>query len=175
MLPMAMADAKTLFRMEIFMKMEKSLTRKIKYKALLWLRIDQRCAFIATEAGPFLADCLGVAEKKMIEVEVKISLSDLKADFKKNKHRTYLVSTCQYNLKWIPTHFYYAVPGKLVDAAQALLVEHKREEYGIINADLFNVVRRAKWMHKRESESSVKFSLALRMGSELIRFHEAWV
>jgi len=68
------------------MNLEKALSRQIKYKALLWLRIDQRCAFIASEVGGYNSDCLGVNEKKMIEIEVKTSMEDLKRDFSKHKH-----------------------------------------------------------------------------------------
>lgn len=153
---------------------EKQISRKMKYQALYWLRIDQRCAFIATEAGEFSADCIGINEKKVVEVEIKISAEDLKNDFKKPKHHYYRGdSHYSLNNPWIPTHFYFAVPAELVDVAQEQLKKHKCEEYGIINADGWIVVRRAKWLHKREPNSKVKFVLALRMGSELIRFHEA--
>lgn len=40
------------------MKLEKSDALKLKYEALRWLRLEQRCAFIATEVGAFSADAL---------------------------------------------------------------------------------------------------------------------
>jgi len=160
------------------MHLEKSDSRKIKHKALLWLRLDQRCAFIATEAGGYNSDALGINENKMIEVEVKTSLEDLKNDFKKHKHRQYFRSekdsldfTCEN--RWIPTHFYFAVPETLVEDAKKIIVDKGYEPYGVINADSWKVERRAKWIHKRPPVSEAKFILALRMGSELIRFHEA--
>lgn len=159
------------------MKFEKREDRKIKYQALYWLRIKQRCAFIATEVGGWQADVLGVNEKKMIEVEVKISKSDLLDDIKKYKHKHYSEQNCgtQWERRWIPTHFYYAVPLGLVDVCREYLQKHKLESYGIISSDDWSVVKRAKWLHEREPDSHAKFTLALRMGSELLRFHEAWV
>ena len=135
-----------------------------------------RCPFIATEVGAFSADVLGISEKRMIEIEVKISLADLRADFSKNKHWSYnRRSDYSWDVQWIPNQFYYAVPEELVEPAKKLLVEKGCDRYGIINSTDFTVVKRAGYLHKNLPTSHVKFSLALRMGSELIRFHESWV
>ncbi len=158
------------------MKYEKSESRKMKYRILLWLRLKQRCAFIATEAGHFGADCLGINEKKMIEVEVKTSYEDLRNDFKKHKHRLYTKKYTDGYTQWIPTHFYFAVPASLVDKTKELLEKNGADQYGIIDSDHFDgpkVVKRALALHLNEPNSKVKFILALRMGSELLRFHEA--
>lgn len=158
------------------MKFEKREDKKIKYKALYWLRIEQRCAFIATEVGNFAADVLGVSEKKMIEIEVKITKADLLNDRKKDKHRVYNgIFGIEWSKQWKPTHFYYAVPSELVETCQKYLADNQFTMYGIINADDFTVVKRAAWIHKNEPSSHVKFKVALRMGSELLRFHEAWL
>lgn len=159
------------------MKFEKREDRVLKYKALHWLRIKQRCAFIATEVGGWSADCLGINEKKMIEVEVKINKKDLFVDIQKPKHRHYMDNFygTQWERQWIPNHFYYAVPDRLVEDCKAYLEEHKLKMYGILSAEEWRVVKRADWLHRRDPESRAKFKLALRMGSELLRFHEAWV
>lgn len=158
-------------------KLEKRKDRTIKYQALRWLRIEQRCAFIATEVGAFNADVLGVNEKKMIEVEVKISKADLFDDIKKHKHQNYTGKYgTSFDKQWIPTHFYYAVPSELVEDCKKYFEKYSLENYGIIDADAgFSVVKRAGWLHKTEPNSNAKFRLALRMGSELLRFHEAWI
>lgn len=158
------------------MKIEQSETRKIKYKAMFWLRIDQRCMFIATEVGKYSADVLGINEKKMIEIEVKTSIEDFKNDFKKLKHFTYGDETSRD--QWIPTHFYFAMPEILIPEARAFLeVSEKRgvKKYGLISSDSWSVVKRAQWLHKNSPTNTVKTVCALRMGSELIRFHEAWL
>lgn len=163
------------------MKFEKQQARTIKYQALYWLRLKQRCAFIATEVGGYSADVLGVSEKKAIEVEVKTNLDDLKADFKKWKHREYCYrpehdsSDYTSQKRWVPTHFYFAVPSELVAPAIAEVEKRGFDSYGVINADTWTISRRAKWLHPRPPSSELKFQLALRMGSELLRFHEAWV
>lgn len=160
------------------MKFEKSAARKMKHRALLWLRLEQRCAFIATEAGNYSADVLGVNEKKIIEVEVKVSLEDIKADFKKWKHTRYHNSKgSSIDLtsgdSWVPTHFYFAVPPELVEPCKAEIEKRGFAPYGVIDSESWKVIKRADWLHKREPSSKVKFVLALRMGSELLRFHEA--
>lgn len=167
-------------------------SQRIKYEALKWLRLEQRCAFIATECGPFMADALGCNEKKMMEIEAKISLSDLRADFRKGKHTAYGKLLAEYGLggwnqQWTPTHFYYAVTPELVEPCRSLLTAHKVEKYGIIECDskdllgdgslhvTFKVVKRADWLHKNPPNAHVKYTVALRMGSELLRFHAAWI
>ena len=160
------------------MRIEKSTTMKIKFEALKWLRLNQRCAFIATEAGAFSADVLGINEKRMVEVEVKVSIGDLKADFRKIKHTNYSRQNhdgYQWEMRWIPTHFYYAMPSEMVAEARTLLDAKGYGNYGIICYEDWVIAKRAAWLHKREPDSHVKFVLALRMGSELIRFHEAWL
>lgn len=159
------------------MKFEKREDRVIKYKALYWLRIKMRCPFIATEVGGFNADVLGINEKRMIEVEVKISKSDLLNDIKKYKHKNYTDQAygTQWERRWIPTQFYYAIPERLVADCREYLIKHKLEHYGIINTDTWLIDKRAKNLHDRAPDVQAKFAVALRMGSELLRFHEAFL
>ena len=166
------------------MKLEKRDDRKAKCTMLHWLRIKQRCPFIATEVGSHSADCIGVSEKKMIEVEVKINIPDFIADFKKSKHHTYCAEQGDYSWQkqWVPTHFYYAVKTSMVDEVKELLAKKaedfrcsKMGSYGVIDFEKMQVEKRAQWIHKREPNSHVKYVVALRMGSELLRFHEAWL
>lgn len=160
------------------MKYQKAKAREMKYRALLWLRLDQRCAFIATESGGYNSDVIGVNEKKLIEIEIKVSHEDLKKDFAKQKHHHYYHANPESHdftkaNRWVPTHFYFAVPTDLVESAKLLIEKKGFEPYGVIDADTWTVVKRAGWLHKRPPESAVKFIIALRMGSELLRFHEA--
>ena len=153
------------------MKFEKSPALKAKYQALYWLRLKQRCPFIATEVGPFAADVMGINEVKMIEVEVKVSLNDFKADFNKRKHYLYGNDSS----RWIPNIFYFAVPTDIVGSCKKILEAKSFSKYGIIDSGDWRVIKRAKKLHDREPSSKVKFTIALRMGSELLRFHEAWL
>jgi len=158
------------------MKFEKSEALKSKYKALYCLRLKQRCVFIATEVGPYAADVMGITEEKTIEVEVKTSLQDFKADFNKRKHYLYDNDRdINWEMRWIPNVFYFAVPSNIVEDCKKILSKKNRDKYGIIDADEWRVIKRAKKLHNREPSSKIKHGLALRMGSELLRFHEAWL
>lgn len=160
------------------MKWEKSDARKMKCQALWWLRIRQRCAFIATEAGGYNSDVLGVNEKRMYEIEVKTNELDIRNDFKKWKHQQYFNARdgggdYTSTNRWVPNRFYFCVPNSLVGFTEKMIEEKGYKPYGIISSEEFVVVRRAMDLHKREPQTQVKFILALRMGSELLRFHEA--
>lgn len=160
------------------MKIEKSESLYLKYMALKWLRIEQRCMFIATEVGAYSADVLGINETKMVEVEVKVTMEDFKNDFKKYKHDMYSGYFSESEHQWVPTHFYFAVPDRMVSMAQDFLEtrsEKAKDCYGLISMKDWKVVKRAKWLHKNKPNNRVKCTTALRMGSELIRFHEAWL
>lgn len=161
------------------MILEKSDALRMKFEALKWLRLEQRCMFIATEVGAYNADVLGINEEKMVEVEVKVSMADLKNDFKKHKHITYSGRYgTEHETQWIPTQFYFAVTEEIVAEAKAFLESDRGERsksYGIICLKDWSVVKRAKKLHKNRPNNRVKCVTALRMGSELIRFHEAWL
>lgn len=168
------------------MRIEKSAAMKAKFEALRWLRIDQRCMFIATEVGNYSADVLGISEKKMIEIEVKVTFEDFKNDFRKYKHQLYngVWNSSEEGIarnQWIPTHFYFAVTPDLIEKVKDYLDSMNKEQYkrvdhyGVIDCSTWNVVKRAKWIHKNPPNNRVKCTTALRMGSELIRFHEAWL
>jgi hypothetical protein len=153
----------------------------MKFQALRWLRIEQRCMFIATEVGSYSADVIGINETKMIEVEIKVTFEDFKNDFRKPKHSQYtneFDANYAWYKQWVPTHFYFAVTPDLVEKAKTYLETAKgprAKDYGIISLEDWKVVKRAKWLHKVPPNSRVKAVTALRMGSELIRFHEAWI
>lgn len=163
------------------MKIEKSDSLKMKHQALCWLRLSQRCMFIATEVGGWNADVLGINEEKMVEIEIKCSFEDFKNDFRKPKHRYYGGHwTTEWENQWVPTHFYFAVTPDLIEKAKAYLKEReesfpKVKAYGIISMDGWKVEKRAQRLHDGKPNNRVKCTTALRMGSELIRFHEAWL
>ena len=66
----------------------------------------------------------------MYEIEIKVSKSDLKADFmkKERKHRYYKKPVTLY--KRIPDFMYFLVPESLVDYAKCILKEYPK--YGIM-------------------------------------------
>ena len=160
------------------MEFENSKVHKIRTSCLEWLRLQQRCAFIATEVGSFSADVFGVSETKAIELEIKVSMGDLKRDFRKYKHNYYNGEQygSNYQLDWHPTHFYFVVPEEMLAEAKEFVAKHPHGlKYGVICAETMAVHKNPKRLHDREPSSKVKFAIALRMGSQLIRFHRDFV
>jgi hypothetical protein len=94
---------------------------QVKAMVAGYFRYKQRCPIVAFEASDKLewatgepADILVVTESRMLyEIEVKISIADLKQDAKKNKHRHFATNSC-----CLPVYkFYFAVPQDMADAA----------------------------------------------------------
>jgi len=153
------------------------------------LRFTKKMNLIASEVGHFSSDVLAVQTDKgrFVEVEVKVSKSDLMADFKKYKHEYYLH---QYKTgeplkdsrrwKWynnfVPKQFFFAVPEDMLEytlnAVQDL-------PYGVIcyrktNLPHFRRVRiekTAKKLHDKPVPLNVIDDVLLRMSSELCNFH----
>lgn len=86
------------------------------------------------------------------EVEVKVSLSDFRADFKKKKHEIFKTGyytdrdNKKIEKKFIPNRFYYAVPEGLVD------VKDIPEYAGLITVNEYElkIVKRAPFIHRRK-------------------------
>jgi hypothetical protein len=97
----------------------------IKTALYNYFRFKKGCYYLATEVGYFNSDFLAVSKKGLIEIEVKTSKSDFKADFKKEKHKIYETGTSP----WTPTFFYFAVPEELASFAAGKLAGTK---YGIL-------------------------------------------
>ena len=162
------------------MKYSSTECHQIKTACLTWLRLEKRCAFIATEVGAYNADVLGVSEKQMIEIEVKVTIEDLRADFRKSKHDYYskkeIDESRYYETRWYPTHFYFCLPKRLIpQALEYLSTRPSAEKYGVIQFEGMEIIKRPKKMRVNEIDSHVKFTIALRMGSQIIRMMRDWV
>lgn len=141
----------------------------VKSKLLAYWRFKRRYQFIATECGTYNADILIANDKEIIEVEVKVSKSDLKNDFKKRKHKIY----ANGKSKWIPNKFYFGVPIELEDYAKELC---EGTPYGVIRVqdgkyspyrDFCKISKKAKKLTTKLNEELIH-KIVLRMGSELI-------
>ena len=62
----------------------------IKAALVSYFRFKRQVHIIATECGWFSSDLLMIANKHLTEIEIKVSLSDFRADFKKPKHEFFL-------------------------------------------------------------------------------------
>lgn len=90
----------------------------IKTALLSYLRFGKGAKVVATEAGRYSSDVLAIRKNELYEFEVKVSKSDLKADFKKGKHTHYRTpNLTEAQAKHVPVYFYFAVPPELAEYA----------------------------------------------------------
>lgn len=93
--------------------------------ALQWL-MNSGCFLVMTEQSPRCQECgipdaLGITQgRRLVEIEVKRSLSDFRADFKKRHRQDQWRQTF---MKWLPWKIYYLVPGKMLEGARKLTPE----------------------------------------------------
>lgn len=116
-------------------------------------RFKKQCKWMATEVGKFSADFLAISKsgKDLIEVEVKVSKTDLANDFKKRKHMVY----SDKRDKWTPNYFFFAVPPHLVEYAVASCVGKPYGVLEIIKADK-RVVKKWPCSRSENHEALVK-------------------
>lgn len=151
--------------------------RELKTEALCWLRYVKRMPIVATEVGGWNADVLGLNNKSSIEVEVKVSKSDLKAEFRNKRAKHYLYGGAGTN--FVPNYFYVLVPEDLKDAALEVL-ETQNQKYGLIvyhkqtwgrPGEKCEVVRRASRLHDGPPSRKMVQAGIERMSSEICNFH----
>lgn len=98
----------------------------LKTEGLAWLRYTKRLPIVCTEVGQWNCDILGMDENISIEIEVKVSKADLRAEFrnKKAKHHVYKTASEEGGRKaHTPSYFYYLVPEALAEDAIAIVGE----------------------------------------------------
>jgi hypothetical protein len=152
-------------------------SHRIKTAAICWFRFAKRWPYVCTEAGHYSADVLAANLETMVEVEVKISKADLRADFVKPKHDTYKNAAIAPRSLWIPNRFYYAVPEEMTEYTVDFLKD-KNPTYGVITcgelgliSKAMYVVKKAGTMHTRPPKAATLEDMLLRMGSEIANFH----
>jgi hypothetical protein len=124
----------------------------------------------STEVSEWHADILMVDPREdLVEFEVKVSLADLKEDFKKRKHEAYRKYTGKSGL--VPNRLYYAVPKEMAARAREILKPYPA--YGIVTVEegtrAVEVVKGAGLIHEfHKATPMAKRKILLRMGSELI-------
>ena len=150
-------------------------SRDLKTLAFCWLRFGKKYSIIATEAGHWNADVLGVSDHESVEIEVKVSRADLRIDRNKPKHKCFgQVLGGRYQG---PNRFYYLVPEVLKDSALAV-AEELNPLYGVMVAradgsvgyhahKLLTVARRARQLHAEKPTDALKDRIIKRMSSEL--------
>lgn len=153
----------------------------LKAEILGWLRYIRKQEIVCTEVGPYSADCWGLSETRLIEVETKVTFTDLKADLKKTKHMTFQRAP---HLRGVPNLFYFAVTPELVDKAADFLKENEAvgavKSYGllcVVKPEGYlgrqtRIVKEAEKLHTRKPTDVELRAATLRMGSEICILHD---
>lgn len=153
----------------------------MKTEALCWLRYGKQMQLVCTEGGYWNADVLGACDEFTVEVEVKVSVADLRAEFrnKRTKHAYY-----DKHSKWTPNYFYFLVPSEIAEKAVEI-VKEKFPKAGVLvykpsrwptkrwNEHVISFAKRASKLHDNKPHPDLLYSLAKRMGSELCSLHRA--
>lgn len=139
---------------------------------------------VATEAGRWNADVMGVCNLYSVEVEVKVSKADLLKEFEKkaSKHALYRLAQEGKSTRSVPNYFYFYVPEKLKDEA-IKIVSEKMPRAGVAvyieslygrDGDRTYVAKRPQKLHDGKPEAELRNRILMRMASELCGRHVAW-
>lgn len=149
-------------------------SKTVKAVVLAYYRY-KRGYFVSTEThvSHGIADVLAVSKdlKISVEIEVKVSKSDLKNEWinKSTKHSRLQDDTNRYGL--IPNYFYFAMPSALYsEALQDSIDLNGHTSYGIIIVNdnhQVEIVKQAKRLNK-STNKQLAHNLFLRATSELV-------
>lgn len=167
-------------------------TPEMKYYVLSYYRFQRQYPIAATEVavfGNFVADVLASdLEKEFVEVEIKISESDMLSDFqhKSQKHTAYLDTVIHKEgaltdkeRKDMPTKFLYAVPKEMRNFAKELV---KGTPYGLMVVDptdaslssnsFIKIVKHSDIINRKYPKILERRAM-MRMASEIINLYES--
>ena len=98
----------------------------LKSEALSWLRYIKQYPIVCTEVGSWNSDALGISPAVMAEIEVKVTLSDLRAEFKNKRakhHRYWLTNEGERAYTSVPNYYYVMLPAGLIEEAKLFLTD----------------------------------------------------
>jgi hypothetical protein len=150
----------------------------LKTEALCWLRFGKKLPYICTEGGYWSSDVLGVNKEFSVEVEVKISVADLKREFvtKTAKHHLFAnAASAARPPRGTPNYFYFYVPKEMEQAALEIVKEKAPkaglavyEPHGwLMDGKKTSVVHRPTKLHDDKPTPHFIDVVVRRMGSEL--------
>jgi hypothetical protein len=147
---------------------------------MAWLRYGKKMQLVCTEAGAFNADVLGLDDTKSIEVEVKKSVADFRADFQKTRKHWIYSHLKEEGSKavYAPNFFWYLTYAKLGPQCLAVLDELGIQYAGLAVLNMpttatgqaghyISVLRRAPRLHGNKPHPKLVRTVQMRMGSEL--------
>lgn len=151
------------------------MANKLHLEAVCWLRFVRRFQYVCTEYGRWNCDVIGLTAETSVELEIKSSISDLKAEFKNKvtKHKIYN-SNSPHARPFVPNYFYFFMPQALVEKAKPII--HEQSPFaGIISMADTNyragmnasVVHKAKLIHDDPPTKHMITTCASRMSSQI--------
>lgn len=151
--------------------MKKITALKIKHALMSYFRF-RRQWLCASEC--LCADVLAITDKDIIEVEIKISKSDLwHGEAKKNKHNYYKNENPSWFDRYHANKFYVCVPKNLLEEAKKW-VEATNKKYGVIEydddvatANSIFIAKSAATLHETKKEN-LERSIMMRVCTENI-------
>lgn len=153
----------------------------LKAEALCWLRYGKRLPAVCTEvrvAHGWLPDVLGCSPDSVVEVEVKISKTDLRRDQNDKKakfwrYQNLEASGHQYTNR-IPNYFYYMVPESLRETALEVVKDGFQRAgvlvyrpQNLLDGRNLEIVKAAQKLHNQKPTASFLHEVFLRTSSEL--------
>jgi hypothetical protein len=153
------------------------LTNKIR-TALLHYFIFKRCQKLTcTELSTYysIADIISLSRTYITEVEVKISLGDLKNELKKKKH---LIMKEFYRITSLPNKYYFCFPFELLETFLPI-IDIMNDKYGILLykeskylIDSIIIHKRAKLLHDYNNTDAFKNRVIHRLANDLANQYE---
>ena len=162
-------------------------SKLIKTELMKHYRFDLGYPYVATECIKY-SDVNACNDKALVEIEVKCSLQDLKAEFKTagNKHDKHFVVYCNPSVRpyaIIPNYYYIAVPEELKQNAVDI-VKQINTNYGVLvckkdrcSPSGYTIVcaKKARKLHGKTPDNRTKSIIAKRITSELITLRQKYL
>lgn len=154
-------------------------TTRVKAEAIAWLRFGKRLPIVCTEVGNWYSDVLGVGRTSSVEVETKISKSDLKAEFRNKTTKHLIYQKADEGLgRTVPNYMYFMVPEELKEAALEIVgTGNPKAGVAIVMEDSVAgsniiVVKPAVKLHSGKPSMQMTRAAIMRMSSELVGLHQ---
>lgn len=159
------------------------VTSEIIKTALMHLYRFKKGYLVATEFGYELgiADVMTLSkDNEVIEIEVKISKSDLLSELKHKEEKHRVLKEAQES-KWAPNRFFFCVPTFLVQDTIEFC-EATNPKYGVIEFDndhgfikhpekLLSVARKSQKLHSKDRSKWFREYVMKRMNNDLVKMY----
>ena len=143
------------------------LTNEIKSTLLSYYKFYTHCLMVGTEieTNHGIADIIVMTRKTLYiyEIEIKISLSDLKNELKKDKHKFPIESN----------KYYFCVPTNILKET-ILLAEQLNPKYGVLEyipnknyKGSINIIKQASLLHK--NVNNYQYRMMQRINNDLCK------